>query len=182
MKLKTNRKSFLEILSLETWLPSPLCVPHSKLSEQAKLLDLKITDLYHSIQEIMLKTQVLEQGIFREGNAFFRGLDLALKNGKIYRSGNKALSGWKMPFFGGGIWLWKMEHVQVWELGIFGVGNAYFRRWYLALEYETCQRHFSPRIFLISGPKMTSSTTRDFCLLKTRTWKLAIFDPESLKT
>ena len=44
-----------------------------------------------------------------------------------------------MPIFGGVIWLGKMERVQVCEQGIFGVGNARFRGWDLALENGTCK-------------------------------------------
>ena len=104
-------------------------------------MDLNFTNLYHSIQEKNVKHPGLETGHFRDG---------------------------KYPFSGVGFGLEKMERVQVWEQGIFGVGNARFRGWDLALENGTCTGHFPEWVFLISGPKITSSTTCVFCLLKTR--------------
>ena len=94
----------------------------------------------------MLKTQVLEQGIFREGNAFFRGWDLALENGTYTGLGTRHCQGGKCLFSGVGFGFKKWKNLQVWEQGIVGVENAFFRGWDLALENGTCTglgtRHF----------------------------------------
>ena len=105
-------------------------------------MDLNFTDLYHSLQEKNVKIPGLGTGHFWYG---------------------------KYPFSGVGFGLEKMERVQIWEQGIFGVGNARFRGWDLALENGTCTGYFPGWGFLISGPKIISSTTCVFYSLKTWT-------------